>query len=93
VRAFYNSDTRGPSRSTQVIAALHRHDYKGWNKAMVGAFKKGANAYLAGADLSACPYQDKRKLSGGLSWSRAFMGAWRDGWFLAHKTLTGLDHE
>jgi hypothetical protein len=26
-----------------------------------------------------CPYEDKRKPSGKLSWSRAFINAWSDG--------------
>jgi ribosome modulation factor len=51
-----------------------------WNRALRGAFLKGAAAHLAGENLGACPYDDKRKPSGRLSWSRAFRNAWRDGW-------------
>lgn len=51
-----------------------------WNKAMLGAFKKGVVAHQNGQSLGACPYDDKRKASGRLSWSRAFIAAWHDGW-------------
>lgn len=51
-----------------------------WNPAMRGAFLKGAAAHMGGEDIGACPYADKRKPSGRLSWSRAFQNAWRDGW-------------
>jgi hypothetical protein len=50
-----------------------------WNPAMRGAYAKGASAAHAGAPVTACPYEDKRKPSGSLTWSRAFMAAWRDG--------------
>ena len=51
-----------------------------WNKAMIGAFRKGMTAHQSGQPLESCPYQDKRKSDGRLSWSRAFIAAWRDGW-------------
>lgn len=51
-----------------------------WNRALLGAFKKGISAQQAGLDLDSCPYEDKRKASGRLSWSRSFISAWRDGW-------------
>jgi ribosome modulation factor len=57
-----------------------------WNPAMRGAYKKGRNARLAGEPIEACPYKDKRKGDGRLSWSRAFISAWRDGWQDAEKT-------
>jgi hypothetical protein len=47
---------------------------------MRGAYKKGAMAAQEGLPLTACPYLDKRKPDGRLSWSRAFRTAWRDGW-------------
>ena len=47
---------------------------------MLGAFKKGVRAHQAGEALAACPYDDKRKPNGRLSWSRAFITAWTDGW-------------
>ena len=39
----------------------------------------GYRSAQADQDQSACPYQDKRKPSGGLSWSRSFIKAWLDG--------------
>jgi ribosome modulation factor len=51
-----------------------------WNRAHRGAFLKGVKARHAGEPLSACPYEDHRKPSGMLSWSRAFIRAWQDGW-------------
>lgn len=51
-----------------------------WNKAILGAFKNGVLAHQDGSPNNACPYEDKRKPDGRLSWSRAFIGAWRDGW-------------
>lgn len=80
----------GPSRSTQVIAALHRYDFSGWNRAMVGAFKKGANACLLGHPIDACPYDDRRKEDGRLTWSRAFRATWVDGWYHARYIMTGI---
>jgi ribosome modulation factor len=56
------------------------HLFHQWNRAMQGAYKKGVLAFREGVPLSGCPYQDKRKPSGRLSWSRAFESAWRDGW-------------
>jgi ribosome modulation factor len=35
---------------------------------------------LEGRGIDDCPYQNKRKPSGKLSWSRSFISAWRDGW-------------
>jgi ribosome modulation factor len=51
-----------------------------WNRAHRGAFLKGMHASLEGQPRDACPYQDKRKPSGRLSWSRSFIAAWSDGW-------------
>jgi len=48
--------------------------------ALDGAYRKGLAAHVAGEPLSACPYRDKRKWNGKLSWSRAFINAWCDGW-------------
>lgn len=44
------------------------------------AYLKGMAAFVAGEGLDACPYDDVRKPSGQLSWSRAFRNVWRDGW-------------
>lgn len=51
-----------------------------WNRAARGAFLKGVHAQIAGHPLSDCPYEDKRKDSGRLTWSRSFIACWRDGW-------------
>jgi hypothetical protein len=51
-----------------------------WNRALRGAFRKGRQARVEGKPLSDCPYEDLRKCDGRLSWSRAFIAAWRDGW-------------
>jgi ribosome modulation factor len=52
-----------------------------------GAKRKGQEAALAGLSEQACPYEDKRKDSGRLTWSRAFINAWRDG----HRSVTQKD--
>lgn len=49
------------------------------------AYLKGIQAQLEGADISTCPYKDKRKWDGRLTFSRAFLNAWRDGWEYAEK--------
>ena len=54
--------------------------FEKWNPAMRGAYSKGYAAGLSGADVDSCPYDDKRKDCGRLTWSRAFRCAWRDGW-------------
>lgn len=51
-----------------------------WNRAMRGAYMKGRRAFDAGQPETSCPYEDIRKPSGLLSWSRAFIRAWEDGW-------------
>lgn len=48
--------------------------------ALDGAYRKGIHARLNDEPITACPYEDKRKWNGKLSWSRAFQNAWRDGW-------------
>ena len=50
-----------------------------WNRAHRGAYMKGRCAALEGKSLNDCPYEDLRKPSGKLSWSRSFITAWRDG--------------
>jgi hypothetical protein len=52
---------------------------------MRGAFLKGCAAHLAGEPIANCPYSDKRKANGRLTWSRAYISAWRDGWEYAAK--------
>ena len=56
-----------------------------WNPAMRGAYRKGYEAAKAGKSAGACPYEDKRKDCGRLTWSRAFQSAWRDGWDAARQ--------
>lgn len=55
-------------------------NFASWNPAMRGAYMKGVKAHGEGKPIEACPYNDHRKPSGGLSWSRAFIRAWEDGW-------------
>lgn len=50
-----------------------------WNRAMLGAYRRGYRARLAG-DIGLAPYVDKRKRSGRVSWSRAFIRAWDQGY-------------
>mgnify|MGYP002738704299 CR=1 FL=1 len=59
--------------------------FNNWNPAFRGAFLKGYRAHQTGAALTDCPYADCRKSSGGLTWSRAFRSAWRDGWDWSRK--------
>jgi hypothetical protein len=56
-----------------------------WNKAHRGAVKRGMRDHLAGVPFDACPYGDLRKDCGRLTWSRAFIACWRDGWRWAKK--------
>lgn len=63
-----------------VEAAMRRPSgFFSWNKALRGAFCKGERAAKEGKSLDDCPYQDKRKCDGRLTWSRAYQTAWRDG--------------
>lgn len=66
--------------TTKNLQANLPHDAHQWNRALLGAFKKGLIAHREGLPVGACPYDDKRKPSGRLSWSRAFIAAWDDGW-------------
>ncbi len=45
-----------------------------------GAFRKGYLAFTSGESRACCPYKDKRKADGRLTWSRAFRASWHDGW-------------
>jgi ribosome modulation factor len=45
-----------------------------------GAKRKGVEAAYAGRSLYSCPYKDKTTPTGGLSWSRAFINAWKAGY-------------
>lgn len=59
-----------------------------WNRAMRGTYRKGIEAFIAGKTLADCPYEDIRKPSGRLSWSRAFIICWHDGFKDAEKYST-----
>jgi hypothetical protein len=54
-----------------------------WNAAHRGVYVAGWRACREGLSLDDCPYKDLRKDRGGLTWSRSFQAAWRDGWFAA----------
>ncbi len=55
------------------------------HRAFRGAFRKGLEAGYAtmmgqeDTKWSKCPYKDKRKWNGKLTWSRAFQTTWDDG--------------
>lgn len=44
------------------------------------AVNRGRQAYFDGLSIDDCPYPDKRKSDGRITWSRAYRNAWRDGW-------------
>lgn len=69
-----------PEGLTADVSMNLPHDSYRWNRAILGAFKKGVLAHQAGLPIKDCPYGDKRKPDGRLSWSRSFIAAWRDGW-------------
>lgn len=50
------------------------------NKALMAATRAGRQAREQGQSIDACPYGDVRQSSGKITWSRAFMRAWRAGW-------------
>lgn len=63
-----------------VETAMRRpRGFFAWNPALRGAFCKGERAAETGATIGDCPYRDKRKHDGRLTWSRAYQTAWRDG--------------
>lgn len=62
-------------------------NFENWNPAMRGAYMKGRKAFAEGESKSDCPYEDKRKPSGRLSWSRAFIRAWQDGYRDAQRAI------
>jgi ribosome modulation factor len=54
--------------------------FENWNPSHRGAYMKGYRAGVDGQPESACPYEDRRKPSGLLSWSRAYIRVWHEGW-------------
>lgn len=69
--------------------------FDNWNPAWRGAYRKGWEASAAGQPYTACPYRDKRKWNGRLTWSRAFIAAWQDGWnaFRQHDPISARYHD
>ena len=64
-----------------VEHALDRpRGFYSWNRSLRGVFENGERAAGAGVSIDACPYRDHRKSTGGLTWSRAYRSAWRDGY-------------
>lgn len=59
--------------------------FESWNRALQGAYRKGWAAFLEGKPQNECPYNDKRKDCGRLTWSRSFITAWQDGWSESQK--------
>ena len=54
--------------------------FDSWSAPLKGAFLKGYKCAEAGGSAAFdCPYWDKRKESGRLTWSRSFIRAWHDG--------------
>jgi hypothetical protein len=49
------------------------------------AIEYGRVSFRDGLPKSANPYDDKRKICGRLTWSRAWLKAWDDGWDEAKK--------
>lgn len=49
------------------------------------AYKKGYKARKEGLSRTACPYEDHRKPSGKVSWSRAWRNTWLQGWECADR--------
>lgn len=52
------------------------------SKSLKTAHNNGKAAFEAGEPKAACPYKDKRKKDGRLTWSRAYRNAWLEGWEL-----------
>lgn len=50
------------------------------NKAITGAKRKGWEACRDGKPKSANPYSDERTHTGSVTFSRAFLRAWNEGW-------------
>lgn len=49
------------------------------SKNLISAYNKGIKAKEEGKSIKDCPYKDKRKDDGRLTWSRSFIKAWEDG--------------
>ena len=55
-------------------------DDHGYTGALAGAYRKGWRAWVDGHGLGDCPYRDRRKANGKVTFSRAFRNAWHKGW-------------
>jgi len=55
-------------------------DDHGYTGALAGAYRKGWRARVEGLLLGDCPYKDRRKMDGRVTFSRAFRKAWHRGW-------------
>lgn len=62
------------------VVSYTPHHFDQWNRALRGAYTKGFRHAQHGGSQVDCPYRDKRKRAGQLTWSRAFINAWNDGY-------------
>lgn len=76
-------DMRAPFAASPACIGSLPANAESWDPALVDAFRKGMAAFHAGEARNCCPYADKRKPDGKLSWSRSFIRAWDDGWLWA----------
>ena len=60
-------------------------------RALQAAFRKGQAARENGRSIFSVPYADLRTRRGAVTWSRAFRGAWLDGWMDANLRGHGPD--
>ena len=65
-----------------------KRDTSGDTPAFLAAYRKGYQARLDGKSEKSCPYKDHRTWYGGITFSRAFIHRWEDGWYDAHRELT-----
>ena len=63
------------------------------NKAFLAAMRKGYLAAFDGKPLNACPYFDHRTLNGSVTFSRAFIHAWEEGWHMAKADMARGDYD
>jgi len=61
------------------------------NRALEGAKRKGAMACKTGFNRRSCPYEDHRTYRGAVTFSRAFIKAWLEGWDETNKELKDED--
>lgn len=58
------------------------------SRAFQSALRKGYEAFHAGEKKTACPYTDHRTWYGGVTFSRAFIKRWEEGWESASEGKT-----